>query len=247
MPDSDTVTPDQLAALPTRNGFRQRGMQMTRLETFTDAAFAFVVTLLVVGGGDSVPMNFDEMIDALKQVPAFIASFANIMWFWYAHHVWSRRFGLEDVMSVVLSLALVLIVLIYVYPLKAIYSGAMQFFSGGFLTSYFGISSVEDLRNMFVIFGTAYAALSCTIALLYRHALRREKDLLLNAVEKFDAQSEKGFWFLNGGIGIVSITLALTLPDRLVVVAGMFYASLGILIPWYQSRCEGARDRLPGA
>ena len=244
MPETDTVTPEQLADLPTRNGFRQRGMEMTRLETFTDAAFAFVVTLLVVGGGDSVPMNFDEMINALKQVPAFIASFANIMWFWYAHHVWSRRFGLEDVTSVLLSLALVLIVLIYVYPLKAIYSGAMQFFSGGFLTSYFGISSIDDLRSMFVIFGTAYAALSSMIALLYRHALRLEKNLLLDAVEKFDAHTEKGFWLTNAGIGAVSSLLALTLPDGLIVIAGMFYGFLGILMPWYHIRRRRARKTL---
>jgi uncharacterized membrane protein len=49
---------------------------MTRLETFTDAAFAFAVTLLVAGGGDSVPMNFGEMTAGLKQIPAFAASFA---------------------------------------------------------------------------------------------------------------------------------------------------------------------------
>ena len=93
---------------------------MTRLETFTDAAFAFAVTLLVVGGGDSVPANFTEMVLALKQVPAFAASFANIMLFWYAHHVWSRRFGLDDTASIFLSLVLIFVVLIYVYPLKAI-------------------------------------------------------------------------------------------------------------------------------
>ena len=67
MAETDTYTEEQLAAFMTKNGFRQRGMDMTRLETFTDAAFAFAVTLLVVGGGDSVPMNFGEMTTALKQ------------------------------------------------------------------------------------------------------------------------------------------------------------------------------------
>ena len=63
-----------LATLPTRSGFRQRGMDMTRLETFTDAAFAFAVTLLVVGGGDSIPENSEQFIDAMKRIPAFAAS-----------------------------------------------------------------------------------------------------------------------------------------------------------------------------
>jgi hypothetical protein len=84
------------------NGFKQRGEEMTRLETFTDAAFAFAVTLLVVGGGDSVPTNFADLVFAMKQVPAFAASFANIMLFWYAHHVWSR--GEADYLEYLLSI-----------------------------------------------------------------------------------------------------------------------------------------------
>lgn len=39
---------DKLDDLPVKNGFRLRGMDMTRTETFTDAAFAFALTLLVV-------------------------------------------------------------------------------------------------------------------------------------------------------------------------------------------------------
>lgn len=72
---------ENLDLLPVKNGFRLRGMEMTRLETFADAAFAFAVTLLVVGGGDSVPANFDELLLAMNQIPAFAASFANIMLF----------------------------------------------------------------------------------------------------------------------------------------------------------------------
>lgn len=244
MNKTDTFTEDQLAEMPSKDGFRQRGMDMTRLETFTDAAFAFAVTLLVVGGGDSVPMNFEEMTRALKQVPAFAASFANIMWFWYAHHVWSRRFGLEDTKSVFLSLVLVFIVLIYVYPLKAIYSGAIDFFSGGYFDSYFGMSTVDDLRSMFVIFGTAYTALSLMIALLYRHAVRLQEPLSLSPLETFDSQSTTSFWFANSAIGVVSITLALTMPDRLVVVAGMWYASLGVFSPWHMNRRERLRKSI---
>lgn len=64
-------------------------------------------------------------------MPAFAASFANIMFFWHAHHIWSRRFGLETGATVFLSGLLVFVVLVYVYPLKAIYSGAIQFFRAG--------------------------------------------------------------------------------------------------------------------
>jgi hypothetical protein len=42
-----SALPADLDGLPHLNGFRLRGMQMTRLETFIDAAFAFAITMLV--------------------------------------------------------------------------------------------------------------------------------------------------------------------------------------------------------
>ena len=219
--------------LPVKDGFRFRGMETTRLETFVDAAFAFAVTLLVVGGGDSVPANFDEMIAAMNQVPAFAASFANIMLFWYAHHIWSRRFGLDDTASVLLSLLLIFIVLVYVYPLKAIYSGAIDFFSGGYFRSYFELNSMGDLGLLFVIFGTGFASLSGIIVLLNRHALALRDELNLSELELFDLHTEIGHWNLNVAVALVSIILAVVLPGRFVVAAGLVYCIFAIILPWH--------------
>lgn len=231
-----SITQEQLASMPVQNGFRQRGEDMTRLETFTDAAFAFAVTLLVVGGGDSIPSNFDEMIIAMKQVPAFAASFANIMLFWYAHHVWSRRFGLENTQSILLSFLLVFVVLVYVYPLKAIYSGALEFFTGGYLESYFTMDSVDDLRTMFVIFGAGYASLSVIIVLLNRHALAHSEALMLSELERFDTETDRGWWTISVIVPLISVVLAVVLPANLLYLPGVFYAIFGALGPWYGKR-----------
>ena len=40
--------PPELDALPRLGGFRLRGIAMTRLETFIDAALAFAITMLVI-------------------------------------------------------------------------------------------------------------------------------------------------------------------------------------------------------
>lgn len=64
-----------LSGLPVEGGVRQRGEQVTRLETFVDAAFAFAVTLLVVSF-DAMPSSFAELYDALRRLPAFLAGFA---------------------------------------------------------------------------------------------------------------------------------------------------------------------------
>lgn len=244
MPHSASASADTLTTLPARKGFRQRGTEMTRLETFTDAAFAFAVTLLVIGGSDSVPVNFDEMLQAMKQVPAFAASFANIMLFWYAHHIWSRRFGLDDTPSILLSLLLIFVILIYVYPLKAIYSGAIGFFSNGYFASYFGLRSLGDLRDLFVIFGGGFAGLSGIIVLLNMHAWSLRDELSLNALEQFDLQTEKTHWDINVIVAVLSVLMAIFLPDRWVVMAGMFYGVFAIVLPWHAVRRGRLRDKL---
>ena len=69
-----TMTP--LAELPCdRHGVRLRSLEMTRIETFTDAAFAFAVTMLVISV-DSTPTDMDELVRALRGIPAFALSFA---------------------------------------------------------------------------------------------------------------------------------------------------------------------------
>ena len=54
--------------------FRMRGAQQTRIDAFVDAAFAFAVTLLIVSVGH-VPSTVQDLILAMRGVPAFSASF----------------------------------------------------------------------------------------------------------------------------------------------------------------------------
>ena len=44
-------TEEKLADLPSNNGFRLRGLEATRLDTFVDAAVAFATTMLVIYAG----------------------------------------------------------------------------------------------------------------------------------------------------------------------------------------------------
>src|SRR3712207_3284734 len=94
-----------VADLAVKNGFRLRGEEMTRIETFTDAAFAFALTLLVVSLDPPTPVT--GLLGALREVPAFLLSATLLRMFWWGHHEWSRRFGLDDGPTVVLSCALV--------------------------------------------------------------------------------------------------------------------------------------------
>ncbi len=140
-----------LDSLAVEKRFRLRGLEVTRLDTFIDAAFAFVLTLLVISF-DQIPSSNAEMIDAAKRVPAFAASFATLMLFWLEHRNWSRRYGLENSRTIGLSLALIFVVLVYVYPLRTLFEGMFFSLSDGFFPASFQIESFADLRTMFVTY-----------------------------------------------------------------------------------------------
>src|SRR5215813_12913085 len=100
--------------------FRWRGGEITRLEGFSDAVFAFAVTLLVVSL--EVPRAFHELIETMRGFPAFGVCFALLAQTWYNHCRFFRRYGLQDAWSVFLNCALLFFVLFYVYPLKFLFS-----------------------------------------------------------------------------------------------------------------------------
>src|SRR5256886_2497573 len=115
-----SALPAELDALPQLGGFRLRGIEMTRLETFIDAAFAFAITMLVIAA-QQIPDDIETLLAAFKNVPAFVASVVVLGIFWRGHWLWSRRYGLEDGVSSFISWALLVTVLIYIYPLKALF------------------------------------------------------------------------------------------------------------------------------
>src|SRR3989449_6807167 len=128
--DIASAVPADLDALPRLGGFRLRGMEMTRLETFIDAAFAFAITMLVIAA-ERIPDDIETLLAAFKNVPAFIASIIVLGIFWRGHWLWSRRYGLEDGISILISWAMIVTILLYMYPLKAIFSSMWFLLSGG--------------------------------------------------------------------------------------------------------------------
>lgn len=195
-----------------RYGFRYRGGENTRIEAFTDAAFAFAVTLLMIGGGH-VPANIPELMGALKGVPGYAASFALLCLFWHAHYIWYRRYGIEDGRSILLSLLLVFLVLIYVYPLHMMFNAVLPI-DGPADSGAFQIRSWADWKTMYAVFGIAYASMCVVIILFYLHALRLRDELELTPVERLVTQAGALRWVISAGVGILSAILAVYLAPR---------------------------------
>ena len=223
-----------LSELPVENGVRLRGEQITRLETFVDAAFAFAVTLLVVSF-DAMPGSFAELYDALKRLPAFLAGFAIIAMFWAGHNRFSRRFGLEDGWIMFLSLVLVAATLFYVYPLRMVMSAAMGFFTGGWAPSEVQVNSFLEFRLIFIIYGIGFAVLAGLIACMNLHALRKADALQLNAVEQLSTRAEIAAQLALMAIAVLSILIAASIPrghEWMQALPGLVYCLLGIVMPW---------------
>lgn len=238
-----------LDALPTRDGFRLRGEAVTRLETFVDAAYAFAVTLLVVSF-DAMPDTFVELYDALRRFPVFLAGFAIITMFWASHHRFSRRFGLEDGPVVVLSLALVATTLFYVYPLRMVMSAGMHYMTGGWVPLELAVASYHEYRIIWVIYGSGFALLAGIMAVLNWHALRQARVLQLDEAEREITRVEIVVGAVLIGCALLSITVALRLPDSRgwhQGFPGMAYALLGVVLPIYGVRSSRRIDALIAA
>lgn len=234
--------------LPRESGFRLRGQSVTRLETFVDAAFAFALTLLVIAG-DDLPGSFAELREALRRTPVFVFCFVLIAMFWSGHNRWSRRFGLEDSRSTVLSLAFVLAVLVYVYPLRMVIASGLHFMTGGFVPAdmTFGSENVMyDLQSAFIIYGLGFTVLAAILLLLNAHAMSRAADLQLDEAEKIETRGEMVIQAMLAGTGLLSVVLSMWLlawddPRAAPVTPGlpMFaYMILGVAIPWYAAGVE---------
>ena len=111
--DIASALPADLDSLPCLRGFRLRGMEMTRLETFIDAAFAFAISMLVIAA-QQIPDNIQMLLAAFKNVPTFVCSIAVLGIFWRGHWLWSRRYGLEDGASILISWAMIVTILVFI-------------------------------------------------------------------------------------------------------------------------------------
>lgn len=206
-----------------RVGFRERGGSISRVEGFADCAFGFAVTLLVVSL--EVPKTFDGLVAVLQGIPSFALSFAVLGWIWFTQFRFFRRYGLEDMRTVVLTLVLLFVVLCYVYPLKFLYAVSL----GG------ADLSEHDLRLLFVIYGVGLTTTFLVMALMYANAYRQRERLGLDDLER--AETRIGAAELVGvaAVGLVSCALAMLPIPQFPWFAGLAY-SLSSAVYWAGGR-----------
>ena len=166
-------------------GFRMRGTEVTRLESFSDAVFGFALTLLVVSL--EVPKSFSDLMTTMRGVPAFAVCFAMLASIWNTHYRFCRRYGLDDGTARFLTCALLFIVLLYVYPLKFLFTlGMNDLLFGQSATA--PLVSRGEVSTLLIIYSLGFAGVYFAFTLLYFHAWRLRDGLGLSDLERLDTR-----------------------------------------------------------
>jgi uncharacterized membrane protein len=211
--------------VPPEKHFRWRGGEITRLEGFTDAVFAFAVTLLVVSL--EVPRTFHELVMAMKGFVAFAICFIILVQVWYSHYKFSRRYGLQTAYTVTLNAALVFVVLFYVYPLKFLFTLAVGGLSGGVTLPAEQlrqmISTYREISELWLIYSAGVIAVYSLFALLYRYAYTKRHELELNEYETLCTRNAIIHFCGYAAVGVLVAIAALTTPAPYVSYAGLLF------------------------
>ena len=107
---------------------------------------------------DEIPNSPPELLELSKDIPSFVRSALSIGTVWLAHAKWSRTFGLQDSITVYLSLALVVLMLVFVYPIKLMMQATVLYISLNIFdirildAGLFDEISWEDLQSLVALF-----------------------------------------------------------------------------------------------
>ena len=216
-----------------------RRHEISRLEAFSDAAFAFALTLLVVSM--EVPKSYIELVDRIRGVPAFACCFAILVWIWHEHNMFFRRYGLQDAWTIFLNAVLLFIVLFYVYPLKFMFDSLFDRFLPGAQPGLVPMS-FSQLSRAAAIYGAGFVLLFVMFGLLYLHAWRRRHELHLTEIDVFDVQVFAGHHLVSLAVGLVAIGVALLAPLHFAPLSPACFSLMG---PghWMFGRMSGKRRK----
>ena len=212
-----------------------RRHEISRLEAFSDAVFGFALALLAVSSDP--PTSYAQLMDRMYGAISFACCFALLVWIWYEHNSFFRRYGLQDALTTAINGALLFVVLFYVYPLKFMFDSMFA----RMLPPRPGPGAIVpmdlwQLANASAVYGAGFLALFLLFALLYQRAVARRDELGLTPLDVFDARSFRGHQLVSAGVGAIALAVALFAPLRIVFVSPMCFALMGPGHWWYGYR-----------
>lgn len=198
---------------------------VSRLEGFSDAVFGFALTLLVVQL--EAPRTGEALRALVRGSLPFALTFAMVCYLWWEHNRFFRLTGLQDAWTAFLNSTLLFVVLFYVYPLKYLATGLL-----GPLIEGAGGRGLADGRFVMIVYSAGVLAIFAIFTLLYSHAWSRRSTLELSGSGEITLRFKRRAHLFSAVLALISLALAVTLPDRWVWVAGVLYALMGPFHGW---------------
>jgi hypothetical protein len=218
----------------------KRRHEITRLEAFSDAVFAFALTLLVVSL--EVPHKEEDLINLMRGFLPFALMFSMICWIWYEHRQFFSQYELDDAWTTTLNCVLLFVVLFYVYPLKYV---TVQLV--GPWVGMVDPETHERLKNsmtrgdlVMLLYSAGVVLIFGTFVALYHHAGSRRAELGLTGEEQIALDSGRRGHTISALFGIASVGLAFIGHFRrsrgdaqvFVTAAGLIYMLMGPAHTW---------------
>lgn len=187
------------------NGFRLRGAEPSRVDNFSDVVFGFALTLIVVS--QAVPQTYDELLSVLRGFVPFASCFLLFVSIWMAHYRFTRSFGLHDPVLLWLNFAQLFAVLLFVYPLKFLFT----FASAGSTAAF---SSPGQQAQLMMLYGAGFAVIELLYAALYGRAWLQRRHFRLNPLECCITASKFWNYIANASVGLICCVIARLLPPE---------------------------------
>jgi uncharacterized membrane protein len=214
-----------------KDGFRLRGLELSRIDAFSDVVFGFALTLLVVSL--EVPKTYAELHASLRGFPPFAICFLFLMMVWHAHYRFFRRFGTHDGGTIAINACLLFVVLFYVYPLKFLFTFLCGMIMGS-RQEYF--DTERQVKELMILFGIGFTTIYLLFAALYANALRQRRHLRLSEVEEALTRSYIVDCAGVAAIGALSCVVALLLPGQYAGLSGWVYWLIFLFKTVHKSR-----------
>ena len=216
------------------NQFKIRSESPSRLENFSDAVFAFSITLLMISL--EVPKTFTQILSLSDELIAFAITIIPLFIIWQQHRLFFKRYGLDDKNILVWNTILLFIVLIFIFPLKFLSLFLIRFFGYIFLgTENVFNTMIEGIQVpwLMVYYGIGVVGILFVFSRFYNHAFKMKDNLSLNTFEANMTQYYKRLFTHLCFIPILSIIFVLVFMNVDVTIAsiisGILYALTGVV------------------
>lgn len=138
---------------------------ISRIEAFSDAVFAFGATLMVVSLSDKNSASVLN-IDLVSFIGFFVSFFVLVL-LWKAHYNFFRRTQYVDNWIIAVNSMLLFVVLYFVFPLKSMINS--MFIHEGL--------TLDKLAALFMLYGIAILLIFLCFSFMYYWAYRKDKTL----------------------------------------------------------------------